>query len=386
MSIRVCHVCSGHRDDDARVYERECVSLAEAGYDVHLVARSTATEPFCRRGVTIHPVPVFSSRLARLLCRKRVADLAASLCPDVYHVHEPELLRPILRRADGRPVIWDVHEPYLENIRTKHWIPRPLRLLVRLAWDRLERSLVRRCAAVVPATQWLAPRYYDLNNRVVALANFPRLPDHVETSPVPRRANALVFTGSIFPNRGMAGALQAMAILQQKGIVVTFDLAGAPLTPKYLDELMRAAERLGVLANVTFHGYLPLEEVRRLQQTCGIGYTAELMAAGSQVGYPVKMFEFMMHGLPLVYSDFPVFRTVAAESDAGIAVDPTQPQQIADAIERLVADPVLARRLGENGRRAVYERFNWDAEWPKLRDLYLELVGPPTSASGETRP
>lgn len=350
---------------------------------MHLVASSREGQPFRQQGVTIHPVPVFPSRRARLLGRKRVAEIAAALRPDVYHVHEPELLGSVLKRAGGRPVIWDVHEIYLDEILAKHWIPKPLRLLVGLIWDRLERSMVRRCAAVVPVTEWLAPRYRRLNNRVVVLNNFPRLPNRIEASPSARRANALVFTGTIAPNRGVSDTIQAMAILKRKTIDVSFDLAGTPNTEEYLNELMREAERLGVRSNITFHGHLPLEKTRQLQQTCGIGLAAHLLSEGNRVGYPVKMFEFMMHGLPLVYSDLPIFRLVAEESDAGIAVAPSQPKQIADAIERLLMDPVLAKRLGENGKRAIYERFNWNMEWPKLRDLYLQVVGPPSGVHRE---
>lgn len=101
------------------------------------------------------------------------------------------------------------------------------------------------------------------------------------------------------------------------------------------------------------------------------------------MGYPVKMFEFMLCGLPLVYSDLATFRMIAGDSRAGIAVAPCQPQQIADAIDQLLREPELARRLGENGRRAVSERFNWNMEWPKLRNLYMDLVGPPSGAPGE---
>jgi glycosyltransferase involved in cell wall biosynthesis len=383
MSITVCHVCSGNVDDDARAFDRACVSLAAEGYDVHLVAKSRQTQPYRRQGVTIHPVPAYSSRLARMMGRKRVAELAASLHPDIYQVHEPELLAAVLKRAGSRPVIWDVREPYVELISTKHWIPRPIRPLVRATWDLSERSMVRRCAAVVAVSKWVAERYYSLNNRVVIIANFPRLPaDGAQPSHSPRRPNVMVYTGLMCPDRFGFEMLEAMAILKRKAIAISLELAGSPISQAYFDDFIREAERLGVRGDITCHGQIPLEETIQLQQTCGIGVIPNRLFPGTQFGFAVKMFEFMMHGLPLVYSDIPNFRLIAGESDAGIAVDPAQPQQIADALEKLVTDPALARRLGENGRRAVYERLNWNVEWPKLRDLYVELVGRPGSHGG----
>jgi glycosyltransferase involved in cell wall biosynthesis len=375
--MRICHVCSGHRDDDARVFERECASLAETGYDVHLLANSSMRHSYSRQGVTVHPVPQFSTRRERLLGRRRIAESASALCPDIYHVHEPELLGAVLACARGKPVIWDVHEIYVDEIRAKPWIPKPLRPLVGVIWDRMERSMVRQCAAVVAATEWLAPRYRKLHDRVVVLNNFPRLPDKVDSVSLVRRENALVFTGTIAPNRGVLETIQAMAILKRKAMVVTLDLAGTPNTREYLNELMQEAEHLGVRANITLHGHLTLGRTRSLQQTCGIGMVAHLMSEGNLVGCPVKLYEFMMFGLPLVYSDIPVFVSVAGESDAGISVIPGHPEQIAVAIESLLLNPAMARRFGENGRNAIYERFNWNHEWPKLRDLYLQLVGPP---------
>ena len=376
----VCHVCSSHWADNPRVFDRACASLAKYGYDVHLIATSPDfRDTYVSRGVTIHPLPKSPSRWARLRRHSQVARLAADLSPDLYHVHEPELLGAVVAVAGSCPVIWDVHEPYLENIATRDWIPKPLKPFVRVAWNWKERSLLRHCAAVVVATEWLAPRYHDLHERVVVIANFPRLPENLADSPSERRPNSLVFTGCLSPNRGVSGALQAMAILQRKGVVVSLDLAGPSYTREYVDDLMREADQLGIKNNVTYHGILSHKESKRLQQTCGIGLVSQLISPGSQVGYPVKMFEFMMHGLPIVYSNLPTFHLVAGESNAGIAVDPTQPQQIADAIERFVSDPNLAREMGKNGQRTILEHFNWDLEWRKLRELYDDLVGPPSA-------
>src|SRR5271157_89469 len=150
--MRVCHVCSGHSEDDGRVFHRQCVTLAEAGYEVHLIARSARHEAYSNRAVSIHPLPDPKSRQERLARRWSVARMAASLCPDLYHVHEPELLGPVLAVAGPHPVIWDVPESYLDVLMDRHWIPKWARPVVRTAWDIRERQLVRRCAGVVVVT------------------------------------------------------------------------------------------------------------------------------------------------------------------------------------------------------------------------------------------
>jgi glycosyltransferase involved in cell wall biosynthesis len=82
----------------------------------------------------------------------------------------------------------------------------------------------------------------------------------------------------------------------------------------------------------------------------------------------------MSFGLPVVFSDFPVYREVAGDTGAGIAVNPRDPSAIASAIGRLVREPQLSRSMGERGYAAVRERFNWEAEWPKLLELYRSIL------------
>src|SRR5271157_277240 len=211
--MRVCHVCSGHSSDDARVFHRACRSLANAGYEVHLVAASPAMGLYTDGGVIIHPLPSFPPRvsgsLRRMARRFRVARLANDLCPDLYHVHEPELLGPVIDRAGSSPVIWDVHESYLDVLMDRPWLPRWLRPSARFAWDRRERHLVRRCAGVVVATDLIAPRYRAIHDKVLVVANFPILSEPPRAVPPSNRAPSCVFTGTIAPNRGILQVIQA---------------------------------------------------------------------------------------------------------------------------------------------------------------------------------
>lgn len=108
--FKVCHVCSGHSSDDSRVLHRECRSLAEAGYEVHLIAADTSSKSYKSGNVIIHPLPRCASSIRRMSRRWAVADIAARISADLYHVHEPELLGPVLNRVGDTPVIYDVHE------------------------------------------------------------------------------------------------------------------------------------------------------------------------------------------------------------------------------------------------------------------------------------
>jgi glycosyltransferase involved in cell wall biosynthesis len=90
---------------------------------------------------------------------------------------------------------------------------------------------------------------------------------------------------------------------------------------------------------------------------------------------PIKMFEYMSAGLPVIASDFPLFRDIVSGNDCGILVDPMSPQSIANAIDFLVDHPVEAARLGKNGRAAVLARYNWEHEERALFEFYREILG-----------
>jgi glycosyltransferase involved in cell wall biosynthesis len=383
--MRIIHVCSGNSADDHRAFHRECVSLAEAGYDVHLVAESPKREPYRERGVTVHPLPVCRSRCERLLRRTSVARQAVALVPDLLHVHEPELLGPTLARARTCPVVYDVRESYLDVLLDREWIPRPLRPAVRLAWDRRERQLLRGCAGIFVATERIAPRYRGVHSRVRVLANYPEL-GSLAALPIPARdGRTCVFAGVIAPNRGLLEVMRALALLKQRGLTVPFEIAGRPNTEEYLHFLLREAQRLGIGGHVRYHGVLSRCESIQLQNKASIGLMTLLPYGNGLVTWPVKMLECMALGLPLVYSDFPSLHDIAGVAGAGIACDPTDPSGIAEAVERVIRDSELARTLGEAGRRAVQERFNWGIEQQKMLSLYEEILGPmPRDSLGES--
>ena len=85
---------------------------------------------------------------------------------------------------------------------------------------------------------------------------------------------------------------------------------------------------------------------------------------------PIKMFEYMSAGIPVIASNFPLWREIVEGNQCGLCVDPLDPKAIGRAIDELIEDPEKAQRMGENGKRAVIERYNWSPEALKLLSFY----------------
>jgi glycosyltransferase involved in cell wall biosynthesis len=120
---------------------------------------------------------------------------------------------------------------------------------------------------------------------------------------------------------------------------------------------------------------MPHDEVWQWYAGCDCGVVLSLPLKRHKVGLPVKMFEFMAAGLPVVVSDFPLCRDIVEGNRCGVCVDPENLEQVAKVIRRLKDDPETRREMGENGRRAVVEKYNWQAEAEKLLALYRAMLG-----------
>jgi glycosyltransferase involved in cell wall biosynthesis len=215
----------------------------------------------------------------------------------------------------------------------------------------------------------------NLNKNVCVVANFPDWQSMDELSPVQRDGATCVMAGTLSPSRGLPMIFRALALLKQRSLNVRLSLAGIA-SDDYLLSLWNEAEGLGVRQQVEYHGILSKEEALLFQKKADIGLVTYQPLLYCVNSLPNKLLECMSLGVPVVYSNFPNYREIAETAGAGIMVDPTVPEQIADAIETLVRSPDLARQMGEAGKRAVRERFNWGVERVKLLELYHGILNP----------
>ena len=345
--------------------------MARAGYDVTLVGcfDRDATEG----GVRIKGVGRARGRVSRMLRAPwKVYREALRQNAAVYHFHDPELLLVgLLLRIKGKRVIYDAHEDVAADISVKRYLPGFARVPLSWAIGALEKMCARRFSGVVTATVPIAERFRRINRRTVVVHNYPELEELAPASKRPwaSRKMGAAYVGSIAADRGAGEMVQAISLLPGPSAENTLELAGV-FSPA---SLQHDLAKLPGWDKTRVHGVLGRAEVGRLLGEVRAGLVVLSRIPGFVNSMPIKMFEYMSAGIPVIASDFPAFREVVAEGACGLVVDQSDPQKIAEAMDYLFSNPGEAEEMGVRGRRAVEEKYNWASEEKKLLELYKEV-------------
>ena len=369
MAHKACIFTTVHPPFDTRIFHKQAKTLVNAGYDVTLIVQHDRDQVV--DGVRIIALPKPKSRFTRIFgLAWRAFRLALREHADIYHFHDPELL-PIgvmLKLFTKGKVIYDVHEDVPAQILTKHWILAILRQPIAWLFDRWEKLVARSFDAVVVATEGIAEKFSKHNP--IVIHNYPNLAMLPPTlrPPTTEDERVLIYVGGISRLRGAIEMVDALACLSHIDNL-HLDLIGR-FEPASLEAEL---QKMQGYQRVWFLGWLQPKEVYEHLSRADIGLVCLHPEPRYLIALPVKLFEYMAAGLPVIASNFPLWKEIVEGNECGLTVNPLDPEEIARAIEYLIDHPDEAHRMGENGRRAVLEKYNWEAEGKKLLVLYEEL-------------
>jgi glycosyltransferase involved in cell wall biosynthesis len=367
--LRIRHLTSVHRVDDNRIWYRECRDLAAAGHDVALIVGKPQIGPL--DGVPVIGVGSPRSRIDRATrVVWKVFRAARRERAEIYHFHDPELIwAGLLLKLLGQRVVYDVHEDTPKQIMDKAWIPTWARRILAAGTGLVERAAAQAFDGIVAATPSIARRFPAGKTAIVQ--NFPRTAAARVDGNAPAfdgRPYAFAYTGGLKVNQGIREIVATAALLPA-------DLGDAVLAgwtdDDALEQELRASEGW---KRIRFLGLVKPDEVFDAMHNSRCGVVLSHPIGNYLESYSTKMFEYMACGIPVVVSDFPFWQQLVADADCGVTVDPLRPEGVVKAVEALCRDPEEARRLGENGRRAILERYNWENEFAKLESLYGRIT------------
>lgn len=367
-TISICHITTAHPRYDVRIYHKYAKSLTESGFDVSLyVADRLGNE--VKEKVKIIDIGKPGNRFSRFFFSPwKMFNKVKRIKADIYHFHDPEFLIPALfLKISGKKVIYDVHEDVPRSLKGRDWLPKWILNIIAFFFERLENFIVKRLTGVVTATPHIRDRFLQFNKNTIDINNYP-IREEFNCNKIPfENRNDICYTGAVTEIRGIRTLMDAMLLCHKD---IKLHLAGSFANPEFEKELLnhKAKDKL------VYYGLVDRNKLNEIYSKCFAGMVTFLPYENHIHAQPNKIFEYMSARLPVIGSDFRLWKEIIEDYQAGTCVDPENAENIAEAINKYYLNRQLASAHGSNGEKIVQEKFNWEKEKQKLLSFYSEML------------
>lgn len=364
---KIAHLTTVHKRFDTRIFIKMCSSIAKYDYDISLVVADGKRDQV-KNGVSIINVgPKNENRLLRMTKTvNRAFEKAMDLDADIYHLHDPELTMAGLKlKKLGKKVIFDAHEDLPKQIIVKPYLNKTTRIFLSKIFSFYEKWIYPKFDAIVAATPFIREKFLKINPNTLDINNYPLLHEFDYNNNWLRRENEVTYVGGITKIRGIENIVSALDHTNS----VCLNLAGT-FGDTAFEEQIKNHESWAMVNEL---GFLNRQKVNKLLARSKAGIVTYLPAPNHFDAQPNKMFEYMSAGLPIISSNFRLWREIIEDNQCGLCVNPRDPKGIGEAMQYLIDHPLKAQEKGQNGRLAIEKKYNWSIEEKKLIKLYREL-------------
>lgn len=374
---KVAVITSFHRDFDARIW-KHCKSLSNMGYSVDLICPWVISSKENFDGIRFHTFKRISSRVIRMLLVPFVVLiklLRVINYIDIIHFHDIDLLPLMAFISLFKPVVYDVHENYPNEMIDREWIPKLLRkpLFYLVRWSQNLFSKVIKNLVLVTPEQLIHFDKEKLNSIVIwnyaSLALLENVSDNYMERP-----DTIVFTGGGYRSNGTLLLLQIAALTKEIYPHVIF-LLPESFTPRDFEkECKDLIVAYTLQETVYFYPRVSPDKIMDILNLGTIGIMPNLRVRKNEIAVPQKLFEFMAAGLPIVSSNLTYQERIFSKHQIGFLAEPENPHSFVTAIINLIEDRQLAYQLGKNAQSAFVNSYNWESQIPLLDEYYADIL------------
>lgn len=370
---RVLLLSTVHPSTDPRIVYKIAPSLAKQ-YEVVLALPDLL--PWAQTGVSATvKLPRYRRLLFRLLlCHPVVLWKCLRLRPNVVHIFVPELIPlAFLFRLFGAKIVYEIQENLYKKLALKRYNNGFLFRYFFYLFDHLARRNFH-CIFTEDAYQ---TEYKALRYPPAVVHNYADLAflDGLSASRVPADYPFFIYSGVISLERSFDTLVAALAIVVKTYPAVRVHLYG----PCRLSvaELEALPHFKAIRSHLAFYGYTD-QRIALAQAHQAIAGLALLKPVGDYPdSYTTKLFEYMALRIPVVTSDFPLYRQVVETHGCGFCVSPYDADALAGKLQWLLKNPGERLLMGTQGREAVKNDYNWDSEERVLLVYYRALLKAP---------
>jgi len=373
LNEKVCILTSVHPAIDVRIFYKEARSLTKVGYEVTLIAQHYKNEIV--DGMKIIALLKPKNRFFRMFfLTRKVYKLALKQKAGVYHFHDPELIPVglLLKIFTKAKIIYDVHENVAKAILSKDWIPKIVRLYISKIFNIFEKTASKKFDYIIAATTNIKDNFKAHKIcQVIDIKNYPVV-DGARAQKIIKENKKYfepIYVGGLSRIRGIKEIVLSSKYINPK-YNVRLKLIGEFSDEEFRNEI----KGLDEWSSVKFLGWLPSKETIEHLLMADMAIICFWPEPNHVEAMPNKIFEYMAASLPIVASNFPLWKEIIEGNNCGICVNPLNPKEITKAIEYLIEHPEEAKRMGKNSRRAVLEKYNWEKESEKLLEIYKNIL------------
>jgi len=373
----MCMVTSIHPDFDTRIM-KQLNSLAGYGYQIDLICPWECRDSNVP-GVNFLTFERAKRRLTRFMNYLRIGKYLLKKRYALYHIHDIDILPLfcVVKFLTKKPVIYDIHENYPDEMLVRYWVPKYLRWVLYFVVKYVQRICafyIRNLILVAPSQE---AEFGSQKYNKVMVRNFASKilletrVDNYET-----RQDAVIFTGKQGINNGSMLFLEIANGVLKKYPNVKFLCIDWFEGNNVLQEQMSGhIEKLGIRKNITFLQPVKGLEIMSYLGMGRIGLSPNLRVDNQIKGLHTKIFEYMAAGLPIVASNLPYQTEIIGKADCGLLANPDVPDDFVDKICFLISNQSRAKEMGENGKKAFLEHYCWEGEVTNLKKMYESLLG-----------
>lgn len=366
----IAHLTTVHPRDDSRIRSKQVASLAGEFADVHLFVQDGLGDEIDPAGYRIVDTGPRLKRISRMMLGGwRMFRAVRAARPRVAHFHDPELLPwALLLKLSGISVVYDVHEDMPEQVKHNPGLPKIVQRTISPFVRFSEWFGALFLDGVVACTETIAKRFPA--SKTALVHNFPILEELA--APAEReqsdRLLEFAYVGYISEVRNVIGMMRAVDQLP-------YAEARLRLVGSFaVEETENMARAMPEWRKVRFEGWASRSQVAEILSEVRAGLVVLKPVEHEMLTLPIKLFEYMAAGLPVISSDFPLWRTIVEDAGCGLLVNPLENADIARAMRWIVEHPEEAQEMGARGRAAIETRYNWRNEADTLIRFYRSLM------------
>ena len=362
----IAHLTSVHARFDTRIFHKMCTSLATSGHELSLVVADGKSDELVD-GVQIYDVGASVGRRNRILTAPtRVLAKALELNADIYHLHDPELLPIGLKlKRSGKRVVFDSHEDVPRQMLSKPYLNQPMRFAIAQGLRGYEAWVCRQLDGVIAATPFIRDKFLKINSNCVDINNFPILGELLTGSGWDVKQSEVCYVGGIAQIRGIVEIVEAMEHVRSSALL---NLAGSFGDASLGCRLQKKPgwQRVNPL------GHLDRPGVRDVFSRSIAGLVTLHPVINYIDALPVKMFEYMSSGRPIIASKLEAIEEILTDGKTAILARPGDPHDLAQAISKALADSRRAELIGAEAKR-VGRQFSWGNRVKGIMSRFNEL-------------